>query len=487
VEAAVQAVSRRPRAAAAAARLAAERPVLAAVLATAALACALWAVYGSGSVGYDQLYSLLWGDELAEGSSPGYEEPRAPTPHPLSNLAGLALAPLGDGALPALEALSLVSFAALGLAAFSLGRRLAGAAVGALFAALLLTRPTLVNQALIASIDVPFLALILAAAAVEARRPRAGVPVLLVLAVAGLLRPEAWLIATAYTLLLLLRDAGARERAKLVALTVAAPLLWMASDVAITGDPFWTFHQARATSERLADAERYGDGGPVATVEWVGRSWTGLLQPVPAIASAAALAICATLWRRRLAIPLALLGFGIAGFLAIGIAGLPLLSRYFFIPAAMLCLLLAVAVLAWRELPAAGRARAPARAAGVALGVALAAYVPLLVNHMDGALTKLDRTQRLQDDLLSIAEEPHVRELMAACQPIQTRLFRARPTLLWELRDDARPRIVATRELELSEGVLLVYALEERPPAAHGFTPVARNRSWTVLARCPRG
>lgn len=460
------------------------RPRALALGATVLLALAMWAAYGSGSVGYDQLYSLMWGDDLAEGRTPGYEAPRAPTPHPLANLMGLALAPLGDASLGALKAVSLLSFAALGVAAFVLGQRLFGSAVGALFAALLLTRPSLVNQALIASIDVPFLALILAAAAVEVRRPRAGVPVLLLLGVAGLLRPEAWLIAAAYTLLLL-RDSSTRERAKLIALAVAPPLLWMASDVAITGDPFWTFNQARATSERLADAERYGDGGPVDTIEWVARSWKGLLHLLPGLVSIAGAGVALALWRRRLTVPLALLVAGVAGFLVIGFAGLPLLTRYFFMPAAMLCLLAAVGVLGWRHLPESSGARPAARALGVVLGLALVAHVPFLVDHMDGALEKVDRAQRLQDDLIAVAEEPRVRELIPRCQPVQTRLFRARPTLLWERRDDPPARIVATRELEPRAGMLLVYRLEERPARPAGFERVAANDTWTVLARCP--
>lgn len=482
----VQTLSRGSRPRAAAARLAAEHPTAAAVLATVALALAMWAAYGAGYVGYDQLYSLLWGDDLAEGRLPGYEAPRAPTPHPLANLIGLALAPLGDGALDALKALSLLSFGALGVAAYLLGARLLSPAAGALFAALLLTRPALVNQALIASIDIQFLALIVGAAAVEARRPRAGVPVLVLLGIAGLLRPEAWLIAAAYTLLLL-RDADTRRRALMVGLTAAPPLLWMASDVAITGDPLWTFHQARATSERLADAERYGDGGPVDTIEWVARSWKGLMHVIPALVSIAGAAVAFALLRRRLAIPLALLAAGIAGFLTIGFAGLPLLTRYFFIPVAMLCLLAAAGVLGWRELPESSPRRRPARAAGIVLGLALLVHVPFLVDHLNGALVKVDRAQRLQDDLIAVAEEPRVRDAITRCQPVQTRLFRARPTLLWERRDDPPARIVATRELALGEGLLLIYRLEERPPPAAGFEPLAANRTWTVLARCPRG
>lgn len=481
----MQALSARPGLGGFASGLSA-RPRLAAALATVALALVMWAAYGSGSVGYDQLYSLLWGDDLAEGRLPGYEAPRAPTPHPLANLLGLVLAPLGDGSLGALKAVSLLSFAALGVAAFVLGRRLFSAAVGALFAALLMTRPALVNQAMIASIDVPFLALVVSATAIEVRRPRAGVPVLVLLAVAGLLRPEAWLLAAAYWLLLV-RGASSRERVKLGLLVAAPPLLWMASDILITGDALWSFHQARATSERLADAERYGDGGPVDTIEWAARSWKGLLHLVPAIVATLGAGIAIALWRRRLTVPLALLAFGVASFLVIGFAGLPLLTRYFFLSATMLCLLAAVGVLGWRELPESSRARAPARLAGLALGAALVVHVPFLVDHLNGALVKVDRAQRLQTDLQALAEEPRVRELIPRCQPVQTRLFRARPTLIWERRDDPPARIVATRELELSEGLLLLYALEERPPATPGFRRVAANDTWTALARCPRG
>ena len=452
--------------------------------AVALIALAMWALYGSGSVGYDQLYTLLWGDELAEGRLPGYEEPRAPTPHPLPNVVGLLLAPLGDGSLAALKALSLISFAALAVAAFVLGRRLFSAPVGVLFALLVVTRPSLVNQALIAAIDVPFLALILAAAAIEVKRPRAGMPVLVLLGIAGLIRPEAWLITGVYTLLLLRERPPRAEQVRFLVAAALPPLLWVASDVAITGDPFWSFNQASATSERLADAERYGDGGPIDTIEWAARSWKGLLHLIPALASIAGLALVAWLWRARLRIPLVLLALGTASFLVIGFSGLPLLTRYFFMPATMLCLVVAVAALGWRELPPGSRERTVARAVGLVIGAALLFHVPFLVDHLDGALEKVNRAQRLQDDLIAIAEEPRVRELMPRCQPVQTRLFRARPTLLYERRDEPEARIVATRRLDLTEGVLLVYALEENPLRPAGYRSVAANRTWTVLARC---
>ncbi|HEX8067575.1 MAG TPA: glycosyltransferase family 39 protein [Thermoleophilaceae bacterium] len=454
------------------------RPRVATAGAVALLAVAIWAVYGAGYVGYDQLYALMWGDDLAEGRLPGYEAPRAPTPHPLANLAGLALAPLGDGSLVAARAIALVAFAGLAVAAYALAARLFSPAVGVLFAALLLTRPSLVNQAQIASVDVPFLALVLAAAAIEARRPRAGPPVLAVLGLAGLLRPEAWLLAAAYAAHLL-RRASPRDRLRIAALAAAAPLAWLGSDLLVAGDPLWSLHRTREAADRLGD-----EGGPVATLEWAVRSWKGLLHVLPAVLSAAGAVLAARLLGRRAAIPLALLGLGVASSLAVGLAGVPLLTRYFFLPATVLCLLAAVAVLGWRELPAGRRARRPWKVAGAAAGLALLASAPYELDQVHGALLKTSRGHEVQRDLQSIARRPGVRDLIPRCQPLQTRLFRARPLLLWARRDDPPARIVATRRLDLGAGMLLVYSREERPPPAPGFATVARNRSWEVRARC---
>ena len=44
---------------------------------------------------YDSYYQLLWGQDLGHGRLPDYNVFRSPTPHPLSELVGLALAPFG--------------------------------------------------------------------------------------------------------------------------------------------------------------------------------------------------------------------------------------------------------------------------------------------------------------------------------------------------------------------------------------------------------
>jgi hypothetical protein len=79
-------------------------------------------------------------------------------------------------------------------------------------------------------LDVPFLALVLWAAVLVQARPDRVRPPLGLLALAGLLRPEAWVLGG---LLWLWRDrtvAGA-------ALVALAPVVWSLVDLVVTGDP----------------------------------------------------------------------------------------------------------------------------------------------------------------------------------------------------------------------------------------------------------
>ena len=103
---------------------------------------------------------------------------------------------------------------------FRLGAAWFNPATGALAAAIVLTRRPVLDFGARAYVDIPYLVLVLGALLVETRRPRAGAPVLALLALAGLLRPEAWLFSLVY-LAWLWRAAEARRPAA-VALAVAA-------------------------------------------------------------------------------------------------------------------------------------------------------------------------------------------------------------------------------------------------------------------------
>jgi hypothetical protein len=168
----------------------------ASMAAVCALAVAAFALYADAGLNVDSMWSLAWGQQLARGVMPDFSV--GPTPHPLPNALAVLLAPLGaSGEL----VVSIAGWIAGGAAIYATGLiagRLFGLPAGLAAAALMLTlRPVMdtVSQGLV---DVPFAALVLGAVALELRRPRCGTATLAILAVAGLLRPEAWLLSGLY-------------------------------------------------------------------------------------------------------------------------------------------------------------------------------------------------------------------------------------------------------------------------------------------------
>ena len=112
-------------------------------------------------------------------SSTGF---RYPTEHPLAIAAGAILQLFGGVGDRLWVALILASFLVLVAGVYRLGRIAATPLVGAIAAALLLTRFDYPFLAARGYIDIPYMALVVWAAMLEATRPRRGVPVLLLLA-----------------------------------------------------------------------------------------------------------------------------------------------------------------------------------------------------------------------------------------------------------------------------------------------------------------
>ncbi|MEA2303869.1 MAG: hypothetical protein QOH43_1149, partial [Solirubrobacteraceae bacterium] len=224
------------------------------------LAAALWLVVGHGLVNYDTLYTLVWGRDLAHGILPDYDIALAPTPHPLATLLGVVLTPLSDAssggvhgqaATSAILVVAFLALAALGWVVYALGAAWFHPAVGVLAAAILLTRRPVLDFGARAYVDIPYLVLVLGALLVETRRPRAGAPVLVLLALAGLIRPEAWLFSAAYVVWL-------REW-RLLPLAAAGPLLWALGDLAVTGDPLHSLTGTRDNAEALQRVTGLGE------------------------------------------------------------------------------------------------------------------------------------------------------------------------------------------------------------------------------------
>jgi hypothetical protein len=148
----------------------------------------------------DARFALAWGDLLAGGETPDFTASGVPVKHPLEIAITTALAPLGTkAALDIYTVLSILAFLAFLYAVFRLGRALWSPALGLLAVGLLVTRPDLILYGTNAYRDVPFAALVLFAAALTIESTsRNWRTALILLAVAGLIRPEAWALSVLY-------------------------------------------------------------------------------------------------------------------------------------------------------------------------------------------------------------------------------------------------------------------------------------------------
>jgi hypothetical protein len=467
-------------------------------------AVALWLAFRHGFVQYDTFYALVWGSEIAGGEAPDYDAPLAPTPHPLATFVGILLAPLGDGAEGVTLAIAFLALAAVAYLAFRLGSEWFNPAVGALAALIVITRQPLLDFGVRAYVDIPYLALVLAALLLETKRPRAGWPVLALLAVAGLLRPEAWLFSAAYFVYLAYSEAGwrrslaplvalARRSPGLLALVAAAPLLWAGYDLAVTGDPLYSLTGTRDTVETL-DRDT-GVRGLV--VEGPQRLGEVLREPV-LIGAAAGLALSLALLRRRAAIGVAALVLAIGAFAVLALAGLAVLTRYLLPAATILAIFCAAAALGWASIPPQDPWRRRWATIGGAVLALLVAFAPAQVERLADLQDSIATQERMTDDLHELADDGG---LDPDCEPVT--VPNARPIPFLALWLDRRPSdILQAGEGAAGEGsgYLVAPATEEvadvfrlDPNEPIGATPspsqaadaTFSNESWDLFANCP--
>src|SRR5215208_6165447 len=297
---------------------------------------------------YDSYYSLLWGREVLDLQAPTFEGFRVPTEHPLAIVAGAALSLLGDVGDRVWVALIIAAYLWLVAGVYRLGRTALTPLVGMIGAALLLTRFDYAFLTARGYIDIPYMAMVVWAAALEAERPRrtnltaspssgtGAVPVLILLALAGLLRPEAWVLAALYWCWVAWR-ATWRQRAQYALLAAAGPVLWALTDFAVTGDPLFSLHYTSTSAEEL------GRNLPLSQLPSAIPEFFSALVKLPVLVAAAlGLVIAVVAVPRRAAAPLALLTAGIATFVLIGIAGASAIERYLAVAAVALLVFAAV-------------------------------------------------------------------------------------------------------------------------------------------------
>ncbi|HEX6115886.1 MAG TPA: hypothetical protein VFY99_02220 [Solirubrobacterales bacterium] len=454
---------------------------------------ALWPSYPN----YDSVYTLVWGGELLGGDEPSFEAFRAPTQHPLAILVAIVLYPLGGAADHALVLLTLLSFVAVVAAVYRLGRDAFAPLVGLAAALIMISRFDFPYLAVRAYIDIPFMALVLWAAVLEYRRPRRGGVVWVLLAAAGLLRPEAWALLGLYWLWLSFGGEATWPQRLKWALYAAAPaVVWVGIDFAFTGDPLYSQH---ATSETVASLDRGEDLAELPGALAV--SMTELVKPPVILAGLAGIVLAVALVPRRTLMPGIVLVTGIGTFLAIGAAGFAVIDRYLIVAAAAFCIFAGFAIAGFAAIER-FRALRIAWAAGAALIVAaVVVFTFTRTLALDEFNADLDFRNDANASLERVLDSDAVASRReAGCGPVTTPTHKIVPDVRWLL--DADPGEVISRsdpgyaegedELALiAEGRRTLDkqafdgdtpATTQLPPA--GFEPVARDRYYSVWARC---
>ena len=476
-------------------------------------AVVLRVVAGVGFVNYDTLYALAWGGQLSRGSMPAYGVPIAPTPHPLVEILGVVLAPLGPaGVLHVTVALAFLALSTCAWLIYALAARWFGRAAGALAALLLITRVPVLSYGVRAYIDVPYLLLVLGALLVESRRSRAGWPVLALLALAGLLRPEAWVFSGLYWLYLLgftpkwayssvgerslhTREvAGSklhtrRELAGLTLLALGAPLVWVLSDLLITGDPVWSLTNTQHTAEVLDRVT-----GIANVPEYIPRRIGEILSP-PVLVGAALGGVLSLWWlpvRARLGAVVGVVAVVVLA--AFATVGLPINSRYAFLAAAILCVFCGAGVFGWTQLAREDPRRRWWMAGGLIVVVGLVAYIPTQYHSVHRQLSKLAVQQRIEGDLVALVRD---HAIGLECGPVEVPNHAPIPLLSLYLKTSPA-NVVSAQVHQIEYGTYVNpasreveedYVLDPKDPhlpvsVPPGFSESKTNRSWLIFTRC---
>lgn len=455
-------------------------------LAGGAIGALVFAWFGHAFLNYDTFYAVLWGSDLAHGRTPDYTVPVAPTPHPLAELVGIVLAPFGASAEDLMLAIGLLALGMLVVGLFRLGHELFGVWAGLLAAAIIVTRVPILNFGIRGYVDLPTAAFVVWAAVLEVRRPHRGAPVLVLLALAGLLRPEAWLYGAVYWLWLVTTAPDRSAWIRWTAIAAAAPIIWFASDLAITGNPL---HSLTGTHDLAA---QLGRKTGITSVPTVAPRRLGEILRLPELLAAVLGLVFTLRWApQRARIPLAIgISNGIA-YTVFGVARLPLLGRYLFVAAAMLAVFAGAGALGWLNERA--EHRRLWRPLGIAVLLAIVVFFPLQqTGRLNLLRTDIGNRDRIQADLKELVRRPAVTAELRACKEVAVPSHRLVPLIaLWA---DIRPARIVTARGRTScvvwpanATVAKLAVLDPNEPGAslgrYTGRISARNRSWLVAGR----
>jgi hypothetical protein len=446
---------------------------------------------------YDSYYSLIWGREIVHLHLPTFEVYRAPTEHPLALVFGAVLSLLGRSGDRVMVLVTMASLVVLAMGMYRLGRAAFTPVIGLIAGALLLTRFDFPFLAARAYIDIPYLAFVVWAAALEIERPRRGMTVMILLFLASLMRPEAWLLAGLYALWIGWR-APWRDRIRYAAIAAAGPLIWVAIDTAVTGAPLFSLTHTSGLAEELG---RNKGLSQVPSATW---DFLMSLDKLPVLLGAG-LGILIAVWLtpRRAIVPAILLVLGLATFGMVGLAGLSIINRYLLVPSLMIMIFASVALGGWSMLR-------PGAVQWIWAGTAVLmvlAGVLYTTAHLKSRVFTENLTFRGDSHraLVRLLDEPKVRAALR-CGPLSLPNHKLIPEARWIL-NAGEHRVLARSDPKsirrTRSGVALftvdrtAFVIEQLadPTVPHAvvdrmliprsdFEPLAANAYFSVYARC---
>jgi hypothetical protein len=419
---------------------------------------------------YDSFYSLLWGRDLLHQHLPDFSVYRGPTEHPLAIAFGMLCSIFGQGGARLMVLGSIASFVALVAGIYRLTRLCFGSLVAVLAALLMLTRLFDANLAAQGYLDITYVALIVWATTLEVQRSRRGTAVFVLLAAAGLLRPDAWVLGGVYWLWCarpaLARVAGSRgarhgrspagtdrdgqRLARLdpsperllgyLALAGIAPLAWVCFDALATGDPLYSLH---STAVLAAELERTQGFSSVLSATW---RYAVRIDKLPVVVGGIGGALLAlSLTPRRSRVPLTVLALLLLVYIGEGAAGASVIDRYMLGSSALLLPFCALAIGGWSLLLAGSLLRRAWMAGGAAL-ILYGALVAVSVTSLSNARTTLSYHEDFHEGLAVALHAPPVHAELARCPLLSLPDNKLIPDARWILDTTGQRDIVARSE-----------------------------------------
>jgi hypothetical protein len=285
-------------------------------------------------------------------------------------------------------------------------------------------------------------------------------------------------------------DARRTQLVRWTALALAAPVIWLLSDLVVTGD---ALHSLTGTHDLAA---QLGRKTGLTALPAVAPRRLGEILRLPELIAAAIGLVFALRWiRDRAHLPLVIAILNGIAYAAFAIARLPLLGRYLFVAAAMLAIFAGAGVFGWQALPPEHPGRRIWRPLGIAALAAIAIFFPVQqVDRLNLLKDDIAARDRIQADLKDLIDRPGIRASLRGCRTVVVPSHRLVPLIsLWA---DLRPSRIVTINGPAFGSLCVVWpanrmvaqlaVLDPNEPgtslARYKGPATARNRSWLFFA-----